>query len=330
MMCHRLSIWICLAATSLGAFGCGATTLRIGGTPPEAPVTPTVVDAHDGWWVEGRVAIVEISGTIQNGKAQGFMSESENPVGVLRESLNACAQDPSVKAVILRINSPGGTVTASDAMYREVQRFKADTGKPVIAMMMDVAASGGYYVACAADQIIAYPTTITGSIGVIMQTMNVRRGLGMIGIETQAITSGPNKAAGSPFEQMTPEQLAIFQQMVDDFYRRFKGIVREARPGIPADQFDTVTDGRIFTGDQAVKLKLVDRTGDIHDAFAFAKQLAGLHTAHLVLYKRQGQFARTAYAQAPASSPGITLGRIDLSENAFPDGTGVFLYLWRP
>src|SRR5690606_11863515 len=189
-----------------------------------------------------RVALIDVSGMIINASPRGLLYQGENPVSLLHEQLQEARCDSRVKSVVLRINSPGGTVTASDAMYRQIKRFREETGKPVVALMMDVAASGGYYVACASDEIVAYPTTITGSIGVILQTISVKPALDRIGIHAEALTTGPNKDAASPLSTLTDVHRAVLIAMVDDFFQRFVATVRENRPNIPQDQFATVTD----------------------------------------------------------------------------------------
>ena len=167
------------------------------------------------------VAIVDVTGMIVNAERGGPFDRGFNPVSRLHRQLKRCERDDDVAAVLLRINSPGGGVTASDAMYREVVRFRERSGKPVVAMLMDVAASGGYYLACAADEIVAYPTTVTGSVGVILQTVGVGPALARIGVQSEAITSGPNKDAGNLLGSLDEGERAVLQAMVDDFYARF-------------------------------------------------------------------------------------------------------------
>jgi len=147
-----------------------------------------------------------------------------------------------VKAVVLRVNSPGGTVTASDIIYRELMLFRERTKVPVVAVMMDVAASGGYYLAMATDAILVHPSTVTGSIGVIMLTVNAKGLLEKVGVEANAITSGPRKDMGSPFRTMTSEEKAIFQGVIDSFYQRFLTVVQEGRPELSADQIKKLAD----------------------------------------------------------------------------------------
>jgi protease-4 len=219
-------------------------------------------------------------------------------------------------------------------MYREVERFRQRTGKPVVALMMDVAASGGYYLAVSADHIVTYPTTVTGSIGVLVQTISVKPALSRIGIEARALTSGPNKDAGSPFNVMTEDQQATLQHLVDTFYGRFTDLVRQRRPDIPEDRFAMVTDGRVVTGVDAVELGLADEVGDLYDAFARAKDLAGIDAAKLIVYHRPLEYVASAYAGVPAA-PGVgtqvNIAQFNLG-GLVPglDPPFGFYYLWQP
>jgi protease-4 len=235
---------------------------------------------------------------------------------------------------VLRINSPGGTVTASDVMYREVLGFKQRSGKPVVISMADVAASGGFYLACAGDEILAMPTTVTGSIGVIMQTFNFSEGMKKIGIRGDAITSGPNKAVGSPFEPMPAEHRELLQALVNEFYGNFKAIVTSRRTGLSPNDLDWVTDGRVVTGKRAAEVGLVDGLGDVHDAFAAAKKRAGLTAARLVKYHRPLEHVGSVYAASDLTSPSARSGHVSLLQltinAAAIDTPSNFYYLWDP
>ncbi len=313
--------------------GCGPMTFVVGVTPGDQRLTYTVVDS-DGQSGSQRVAIIDVTGMILNTRKSGLLRQGDNPVSDLTEKLSAAQHDPRVAAVILRLNTPGGTVTASDAMYREIQRFKQQSHKPVVALMMDVAASGGYYVACASDTIVAYPTTVTGSVGVIMQTISFKPALDRIGIQAQALTSGPNKEAGSPLSVMTDEQRAVLQKLVDDFYARFASVVRENRPNMPAERFDELTDGRVLSGEDAKAVGMVDELGDLRSAFARAKQLAKLEHADLVVYHRPLTYVGSPYAAAPAVQPEapaqINLLQLNVDAMADLEAPAGFYYLWRP
>lgn len=316
--------------------GCSGMRFVVEAVPAVDELTETVVIADAGASSGSKIAQIDVTGVIIDAEIPGLLSPGENPTARFVESLQIAANDPSVKAIIIRINSPGGTVTASDVMYREVVRFRQKTGKPVVVSMADVAASGGYYLACAADEIVAMPTTITGSIGVIMQTFNLAEGMKKIGIRADAITSGPNKAVGSPFEPMSAEHRALLQGVVTEFYGNFRGIVTSKRSKVSSGNVDEITDGRIVTGTHALEVGLVDRVGDLHDAFAAAKQRAGLTSARLVKYHRPVEYVGSAYAQSPitGANAGAQLNLLQLNLNAGGAGASAtttnFYYLWDP
>lgn len=287
-----------------------------------------------------KVALIDIRGMIADGASEAFLGVGPNPVDELMARLNKAANDPSVCAVALRINSPGGTVAASDTIYREIRRFRETTGKPVVACMSEVCASGGYYVALAADELIAQPTTITASIGVIIQTFNVSGLMERFGVEGRSVTSGPNKALASPFEPASEAHYAILQGLVDQFYANFRGLVASRRPDVSAEDMARCTDGRVVTGADAARAGLVDSMGDLHDAFAAAKRLAGVSAARLVKYHSKGDVVRTPYAaDAPLQPPDAALGAEGSSVSLVSINTARalgaplapgFYYLWTP
>lgn len=266
-----------------------------------------------------KIALIEVSGLIANARPQGLLRSGDHPLGRFVEALERARKDDEVRAVLVAINSPGGTVTASDLAYRELLRFREETGKPVVVLMNDYAASGGYYLACAGDELIANPTTVTGSIGVIFQTFDVTGTMAMIGMKSDAITSGPNKSMASPLEPMSAERRALLQEMIDEMYDGFVDVVRRSRPGLSDDVLVEVTDGRVVTGRRAAELGLVDGLGDLRDAFAAAKRRAGVERARLVKYHRPLEFVGSAYAKAPTIA-------VDLDMT--PEFG--FFYLWDP
>jgi len=289
----------------------------------------------------GRIALIDVRGLISESSPRTLFSAGASPVDELVARLARAEADPDIKAVILRINSPGGTVSASDTMYREVRRFASISKKPVIASLGEVAASGGYYLALAADEIIAQPTTITASIGVIMPTMNFSEGLNRIGIYSRSIKSGANKDLANPLEPMRDAQYVVLQGMVDEFYGRFRGLVVERRPTLNAP-IEQVADGRIVTGAEAVRVGLADSEGDIREAFDSAKRRAGLKAATLVkLHSPIAQVPRTPYAStdirpsaahgAPDAGTDINLLQLNLSGSESLSGSGASVYyLWMP
>ena len=212
---------------------------------------------------DSKVLLLDLSGVISSQEKDGWLPQP-NQLATFKEELTKAEKDDKVKAVVLRINSPGGTVNASDILYHELKMFKANKKIPVIASMMDVAASGGYYLAMATDAILVHPSTVTGSIGVIMLTVNAKGLLEKVGVEANAITSGPRKDMGSPFRTMTSEEKAIFQGVIDSFYQRFLTVVQEGRPELSADQIKKLADlhqAGILTDDEfaAKKADLLKR-----------------------------------------------------------------------
>jgi protease-4 len=245
----------------------------------------------------------------------------------VREELARAEKDDAVKALVVRINSPGGTITASDVVYREIREFKQRRKIPVVAAIMDVGASGGYYAALAADQIFAHPTTITGSIGVIMLTVNAQGLLEKVGVTPLAIKSGPLKDAGSPFRGLTDEERAVFQSVIDDMYGRFVRLVAESRK-IPEARVRAFSDGRIYTAEQARALGLVDRIGYLDEAVAAARQAAALTQARVVMYHRPREYRSNLYSSSPPAGADTLIAQI---ASLLGGGPGArFLYLWWP
>jgi protease-4 len=230
--------------------------------------------------------------------------------------------------VVLRINSPGGTVTASDTLYHVVRDFIANKQVPVVAQLMDLGTSGAYYVALSADEIVAQPTTVTGSIGVIMFGVDLTGLLDKVGVKNQTLKAGTHKDIGSPLRPMTPEERQILQSVLDDMRGRFVQLVRERRPQANAEMFAAVTDGRIITAGQALQAGLVDRIGYLDDAISVAKQRAGLTEARVILYRRGNEFSENIYSKAATTPPQVNLINFDLGTLA---GRGpAFMYLWEP
>jgi protease-4 len=317
--------WTVLAAAVLlpGCFnGLVLTPTHVGG-----PVVETPVCDADHYFCCDKVALIDVEGLIVNARESGFLGGGgDNPVSLFRERLDAAADDKHVKAVVIRINSPGGGVTASDIMYQDLCRFRKATGKPVVACMMDVAASGGYYLAMGCDRIIAHPTTVTGSIGVIMSLYNASGLATLAGISSVPIKSGPNKDIGNPLRPMTDPERAILQGMVDCYYNQFVEVVVKGR-GLPEERVRTLADGRVYTGIDAHKLGLVDQVGYLDDAIDLAKQMACLKDAWVVAYDRCEGYRGSVYAAAP-KIPSEVRVKLDLPGMTGPGGAG-FMYLWQ-
>lgn len=212
-------------------------------------------------------------------KLEGVLLSSEHIV----EELNDYADDSSIKAIVLRVDSPGGGVVPSQEIYNAVKHARQE-GKKVVVSMGSVAASGGYYVAAAADLIVANPGTMTGSIGVKMEFANIEKLLEKIGIKGMVVKSGEYKDVGSPFREMTENEQLLLQGVIDDVQTQFVMAVAEGRK-LPEADVRAIADGRIFTGQQALALKLVDQMGDLEHSIRAAAGLAGIKGKPYVVKK---------------------------------------------
>ncbi len=218
-----------------------------------------------------KVALIDVTGVIIDSS------------GVVKE-LKKHAKDSSIKAIVIRVNSPGGAVAPSQEIYKEILKVKQK--KKVVVSMGSVAASGGYYIAAPADKIVANEGTLTGSIGVIMEIPNVKGLMEKIGIEAQVIKSGKHKDIASVFKSLRPEEKEILQSVLDDVHDQFIRAVSEGR-GIDFEDAKKISDGRIFTGRMAKDIGLVDELGSLEDAIALAGQLAGIKGEPEVVRKEE-------------------------------------------
>jgi protease IV len=219
-----------------------------------------------------KIAVVNLTGTI--------MSSRETV-----STLKSLAKSPSVRAILLRIDSPGGGVAASQEIYEEVKSIR-DSGKPIVVSMGALAASGGYYVSCGATRIVANPGTITGSIGVIAEFPNFTKLMEKVGLEMNVVKSGKYKDSGSPFRPATKQDEQIFQNVVDDTYLQFLDVVSSDRK-IPVEKLKNFADGRVFTGVQALKLGLIDTLGSYEDAIGIAAKLGGIKGEPVIVEPRR-------------------------------------------
>jgi len=205
------------------------------------------------------IAVIRLTGLIaEEADGDGILSNG-NTAGAVLKQLRKAVKNKHVKGILLRIDSPGGTVSTSQEIADEIKSLR-DKQKPVVVSMGDVSASGGYYVACGADKIVADPGTITGSIGVIFHTMNFKGLADKFGVQAQVVKSGPFKDIGSPYRQMTPEEKEILQNLISDAYDQFVTAISVGR-NMPMDKVKKLADGRIYSGRQALKLGLIDKLG---------------------------------------------------------------------
>ncbi len=328
-MYHRLIMALSIGFLWLLA-GCAPISfnLSLGSSDGELEATEALNDAPGE---DQKVVMIDLRGMIADNRSQRLLGQGPNPVDSVLARFAMAEADSEVVGVILRINSPGGTVTASDIIHREIVRFRQETGKPVIASFGEVAASGGYYVALACDAILTEPTTITGSIGVIIPTINVSEGLNRIGVHSRAIKSGPNKDLANPLEPVREGQLQVLQAMVDEMYARFVGLVDERRTGLSVGSRDEAIDGRVMTGARAVEIGLADQVGGVRDAHDLVLERAGIERAALIKYRSRGAVTRTPYASTELPLPQAQdRPLIDLGLDRLSLEPGLAYYVWVP
>ena len=228
---------------------------------------------------KGEIAWIKVRGVISQDNNSGPFSAPAGASAIAKK-IREAGEDKDIKAIVLDINSPGGTVASVQNIYSEI--LNAKKNKKVVALFRDVAASGGFYIAMAADKIVAEPGTITGSVGVIMQASNVEGLFDKIGVKVTPITSGKYKDIGSAYRPMSDAEKALLQDMVDDTYTQFFAAVKAGRPNVAADVLNEYTDGRIFTGQRAYNLGFIDKLGGEEDALQLAGELAGVKDPKVV------------------------------------------------
>jgi protease-4 len=278
-----------------------------------------------------KLALIEVQGVIteeaEDG-AGGVLGQSRvNMVARIREALELAREDEEVRGVLLRIYSPGGTVTASETIYHELMRWKQTNGRPVLAYLQGLAASGGYYAAMAADEIVAHPASVTGSIGVIMAGINVAGLMERYGVADQTLTSGPFKDSGSPLRLMRPEEREYLQAVVGELYRGFRDVVQAGRPKLPPERLAQLADGRVFTASQALEQGLIDSVGHFEEAVAALEKRAGIEKARVVIYQRPEAYRDNAYSRLPVLPQRLEIDWFGLHRLLPPAG---FYYIWPP
>ena len=303
------------------ATACVSIELPFGQRPP---LQEAVVLGSDG----PKIAMLDVSGAISMSGRSGLfgLGGNESLPARLRQELDLARRDPEVKALLLRIDSPGGTVIASEVLYGEVMRWKQATGRPVVAQMMGVAASGGYYVAMAADWVRAYPSTVTGSIGVIMVDLNLAGLMEKFGVQDETLTSGEFKDAGSPFRPMRPEEREQLRSVLLDMYDQFVTVVDRGRPDLSEARIRALADGRIYSARQARDAGLIDAIGDLQSAVDSTREIAGIDgPSRLIVYHRGGPPPENLFSAALPTTPEPA---IRSWAEALPRPG--FFYLWSP
>lgn len=289
------------------------------------------IELHKGG--DSKILVIDISGIIIDSKQRNiFGSQTEmNLTSRIREQLDKAREDEDIKAVILKIDSPGGSVTTSDIIHHEILRYKKDSGNFILSQLDSVAASGGYYIAVSGDEIIAHPTTITGSIGVIITMVNIKGLMDKIGIEDQTITSGDSKAMGSILKVMEPEERKIFQNITNSLFERFVEVVLDGRENLTRKELLPVADGRILLAKDAKEAGLIDHIGYWDDTLSIVKSKTGLSDPTVITYKRPGDYTPNIYSSTPVQSSGGNINILSVDSEMFYSKYGIsFMYLWKP
>lgn len=329
---HRHSVvlcGICLVLISVVAAGCVfVSTKGLLGRGPQ-PLEETVLFGQG----KDKILFMEIQGLISEKKSSKplQLQVEASMVSSVKEQLDMAAGDDRVKGILLMINSPGGTVTASDILYNEIRHFKAEKQVKVVALLNGTATSGGYYVALGADRIIAYPTTVTGSIGVILLNLNLDGLMEKIGVSNATVKSGRYKDLGSPLRKPEEGEQEILQGVVDELYGRFVQVVGENRRALNVSDHPELVDGRIFTARQALSEGLIDQIGYVADAVGWIRSAAAAPDARVVRYQRRGDYLPNMYSYGRDQAFQAEYNVIKLDLEGFLSGVGpTFMYLWMP
>ena len=275
-----------------------------------------------------KILLIPVTGLISDMPKKGVLRTSPSLVEQIVLQLNKAEKDKQIKAVLLKINSPGGTITASDLLYHEIMSFKEKTGAKIIISMMDIAASGAYYMSLPADKIMAHPTSVTGSVGVIFLQPRVTGLMDKLGLGVDVKKFGKNKDMGSPFRESSEEEQKLLQKAVNDFGERFIRLVQKHRK-LDQRALTEIASARIFLADDALKLGLVDNIGYLSDAVKESKKLANVSDDARVIVYRRAEFPEDNYynvAGVASEDVAISAINIDLLE-PFSLKAG-FYYLW--
>ena len=275
-----------------------------------------------------KILLIDIDGPISNRPKKtlvGFRSDT-GMVDRIREILKKAEKDKNIKGILLRVNSPGGTVTSSDIIYHEIKSFKERFKVKVYVSVIDVAASGGYYVALAGDSIMVHPTSLVGSIGVLALKLNLEGLMDKVGVEWEVVKSSKKKDFMSPFRPLTKEERVLFQETIDRYYDRFVDLVVLNRDGLDVKEVRALADGRVYNARQALNNHLVDSIGYLKDLVELAKKELDQPDLKVVTYSRPREY-KSNYYSSMGSTPKINLINLDLGFD-WNQISPQFLFLW--
>ena len=322
------ALFTLLLAAALPLLCSGCIVIPLAGLVGETDYSEQVIEKGDGLFA-GKLAVIELSGVLSSEGGGFLFTSTDNSVSGLRAQLDLAAEDSGVLGVLLKISSPGGEVTACDNLYHEIKKFRAETGKPIVAFIENIGASGVLYAAMGADAVMSHPTAIVGSIGVIMQSMDLSRAIAAFGVEMDPIKSGRMKDLNTPWRSMTKAERLVLEKLVDDMYQRFVDVVDAGRKKLDREKVLELADGRVFSGVEAARVGLVDRTGYIDDAVSELSSRLGKDQSKptLIRYTRGSPGGANIYTRGgvrPAGENSLTL-RLD----GLHSTPGIY-YLWKP
>jgi protease-4 len=316
--------WMIIPLAAVLVSGCAAPKIGLL-SPEEVPLKEYALQGSQ----KEKVLVISVRGLLSNEPKFGWLRKKPSLVQEVVSQLRKAETDQQIGAVVLKVDSPGGSVTASDQLYHEIKSFKTRTGVKVVAAMEDVAASGGYYLSLPADHITAHPTSVTGSVGVIFFQPRFYGLMEKIGVAVDVNKSGANKDMGSPFRPATKEEERIIQDLTDRLAKKFSNLVAQHR-NIDATTMAQITSGRVYLAEDALKLGMIDSIGYFDDAVNKAIELAGLPPNAKVVVYRRFENPNDNYYNAATSSAGEdtpSMINIDLLDNTAGLKTG-FYYLW--
>lgn len=307
-MLKRVSLLVILFAFSVNSVDAQGLFSLFGGNSDQKKYRVKFIDGDNDAVEE--VLQIKIRGVIEE-KSDGDeipFKSSKDMLEAVKKDLQLAREREAIKAIILDINSPGGEVTASDIIYHQIMKMKKETQKPVIAIIGSMGASGAYYIACSADRIFAHPTSVIGSIGVLMQTFNVEKLAEKIGVEANYLKSSktPSKDVLSPFREMTEKEKKMLLGIIDSVYQRFVHVVSKSR-GKSEEEIIKIADGGIYNSDQALENGLIDEIGYQEDALAAACKLADIESAALVKRITRKSFSEVLAEMSEMSGPNSAL-----------------------
>ena len=321
-MYRRILFSLCFGVLAMGLTRCVSLDIQ-------DIVSPSLKEheiSRDSSFARNKILVIDISGLIRSGQGHGLFARYTTPYSI-KAILNKAASDERIRAVVLRIDSPGGEVTATDVVYHDILAFKEQTGIPVYASIMSLGTSGAYYVGATADEIYSHPTSIIGSIGVIARVPQFAELADKIGYSEIIFKSAKNKDLGDPLKKMPEEQQVILQNTIDSMHERFLEVVVKSRPGYQTKaELRPIADGRIYTAEEALRVELIDGIAYLDEVIAKAKLSAGLENARVVTYNHTAGHDSNIYSRLPMQ---VNLLNIDL-RNIFADGLPGFHYLWMP